>query len=241
MFKKNPLRKRQHTGSLIGIIVTIIIYCILPLKPAEDLLSLGPMNTGHEGLSCNACHTDAKGNLVQQIQSNIAYAVGMRKKATDFGTENVDTKKCLECHDRPNDRHPTHRFLEPRFKEAIASINATQCETCHREHNGTRVVLKNANFCMNCHYDLEVKNDPIDTPHATLIANKQWSTCLQCHDFHGNHIYEVADRLKDTIPLQQIHAYLKGGLDPFSSKKKHLPLSEEEWIALKKDYIDVQK
>ncbi len=237
MFTKNPLRKRQYIGSLIGIGIGIIIYIILPLKQSETYLSLGPLNTGHEGLSCSSCHTDAKGNLWQQLQSNIAHTFGMRKNQVDFGTENVDNKKCLACHDRPNDRHPTHRFLEPRFKEAVAKINATQCETCHKEHNGVRVVLKDANFCMNCHYDLEVKNDPIDTPHDQLIAEKQWSTCLQCHDFHGNHIYKVATKMKDTIPLQQIQDYLKGGMDPFSKDKTNQPLSEEEWLALKEKYI----
>lgn len=236
MFLKNPLRKRQYIGSLIGIGIGLCIYIILPLKQSEQFLSLGPLNTGHEGLSCNACHTDAKGNLWQQLQSNMQYTLGIRKELADFGTENVDNKKCLECHDRPNDRHPTHRFLEPRFKEAISHINATQCETCHREHNGTRIVLAEATFCVNCHYDLVVKNDPIDVPHEQLIANKQWSTCLQCHDFHGNHIYEVAEKLADTIPLQKIQEYLKGGDDPFSAKKKHLPLSEEEWLKLKKKY-----
>jgi len=74
-------------------------------------------------------------------------------------------------------------------------------------------------------------------PHEELIANKEWSTCLQCHDFHGNHVYKVAKKMKDTIPLKQINAYLRGGEDPFSEKKKHLPLSEEEWLLLKEKYI----
>lgn len=234
---KNPLRKRQYIGSLIGIGIGLIIFIILPQKQAEDYLSLGPMNTGHEGLSCNACHTDAKGTLMQQLQSNISYAFGQRRTSADFGTENVDNKKCLECHDRPNDRHPTFRFLEPRFKDAIAEINATQCETCHLEHNDTRVVFEDANFCVNCHYDLEVKNDPIDVPHSILIEQKEWNTCLQCHDFHGNHVYKVAEKMKDTIPLKEIRAYLAGGKDPFSNKKKHMPLSEEEWLKVKEAYI----
>lgn len=236
IFKGSPLRKRQRTGSLIGITIGLIIFIVLPLKPAEDFLSLGPMNTGHEGLSCNACHTEAKGNLLQQIQANVAYTFGARKTEADFGTENVDNKKCLECHDRPNDRHPTHRFLEPKFADAIKNINATECETCHREHNDTRVVLADATFCVNCHYDLKVKNDPIDTPHSELIINQQWSTCLQCHDFHGNHIYKTAEKMKDTIALKEIDAYLKGGNDPFTSKKKHMPLSEEEWLKVKEKY-----
>ena len=238
MFKPSPLRKRQYIGTLIGLTIGILFYILLPLKQNEPFLSLGPMNTGHENLSCNTCHTPSKGTLFQQIQSNIAYTFGQRKTEADFGTENVDNKKCLACHDRPNDRHPTHRFREPRFKEAMSNINAQQCETCHQEHNGVRLVLNDANFCFNCHTDLEVKNDPLDVPHTVLVQNEQWSTCLQCHDFHGNHLYDVAEKLKDTIPLSQIVDYLQGGKDPFSDKKKFVPLSEEEWL---KTYSDKKK
>ncbi len=235
----NPLRKRQRIGSFIGIGIGILIFILLPLKQSEDFLSLGPMNTGHEGLSCNTCHTDAEGTLIQQITSNVSFTLGQRKSPVDFGTENVDNKKCLACHDRPNDRHPTHRFFEPKFADAVKVINAKECETCHREHNDTRIVLKDAAFCVNCHSELEVKNDPVDIPHSQLIKEEKWSTCLQCHDFHGNHVYEVAEKMKDTIPIQQINAYLKGGPDPFSNEKQHLPLSEEEWLEVKEKYLSI--
>jgi hypothetical protein len=153
----------------------------------------------------------------------------------DFGTQDVTVKNCLGCHDRPNDRHPTYRFSEPRFKEAIAIINTTSCITCHAEHNGERVTVAKINYCVNCHQDLEVENDPVDIPHATLIVNKQWSTCIQCHDFHGNHKYEVPTKLKDTIPLSAIKAYTKGGKDPFGTNKKYIGLSEPEWIKTLED------
>lgn len=230
MAKFNPLRKRQRTGALIGISIGVIIYILFPLKQCEDFLSLGSMNKGHEDLSCYTCHTPAKGTLMQQLTSNIQYTFGMRKTSTDFGSENVDNKKCLACHDRPNDRHPVNRFLEPRFHEAVSKINITQCETCHREHNGVRLVIEKADYCVNCHYDLKVKQDPLDVSHEELINQDQWNTCLQCHDFHGNHIYQLAEKMKDTIPMKKIQEYLKGGADPFSDKKKYLPLSEEEWL-----------
>ena len=233
MFKFNPLRKRQRTGAVIGLAVAVIIYVLLPLKRCEGFLSLGPMNKGHEELSCSSCHTSAKGTLVQQINSNIQYALGMRKTLVDFGSENVDNKKCLACHNRPNDRHPVNRFLEPRFQKAVNEINVTQCETCHEEHNGVRVVFDNAVFCVNCHYDLSMLNDPLDVPHEVLIKQEKWSTCLQCHDFHGNHVYKVPEKLIDTISVQQIKAYLKGGADPYSSTKKYMPLSEREWLKSK--------
>ena len=42
------------------------------------------MNSGHADVSCIACHADAKGNLLQQMQSNIEHSVGMRKNGVDL-------------------------------------------------------------------------------------------------------------------------------------------------------------
>lgn len=232
MFKISPLRKRQFTGGIVGVLIGICVVLFLTLKSSEEYISLGPMNEGHDDLSCVTCHADAKGNLSQQIQSNIQFAIGMREHNVDFGTQDVTVENCLQCHDRPNDRHPNHRFSEPRFKEIIKVIDATTCITCHSEHNGERVTVAAVNYCMNCHQDLKVEEDPIDIPHETLIAEEQWNTCIQCHDFHGNHRYEVPTKLQDTIPMQTINAYLKGGKDPYGTDKKYIGLSEPEWIKL---------
>lgn len=231
MFEINPLRKRQFYGIIIGIVVATIAVCTLIfVKPAEEYMSIGPMNTGHEGFSCNTCHSDAKGNWMQQIQSNSQYAIGMRKHAVEFGSLPADTKKCLACHERDNDRHPTHRFLEPKYKKAVKEIDATNCKTCHTEHNGIRLTLANGNYCINCHSDTKVKNDPVDIPHEELFNKGMWSTCLQCHDFHGNHQAKAATLMKDTIPMATIQNYFMGGNDPYKGVKKFKALSEQEWI-----------
>jgi hypothetical protein len=228
--KVSPLRRRQFFGGLIGLLVAIGIVGFFSLEASEEYISLGTMNKGHEDLSCVTCHADANGNLIQQVQSNISHLAGMREKSVDFGTQDVTVNNCLECHDRPNDRHPSYRFSEPRFKKAIAKIDATTCITCHTEHNGERVSVASINYCMNCHQDLEVEDDPIDVPHSELIANEQWFTCIQCHDFHGNHKYNVPVKIKDTIPMKTIQAYFDGGKDPYGTDKKYIGLSEPEWI-----------
>ncbi len=230
MFKVNPLRKRQFWGGMIGGFVGLVLFGLLSLDSSEQYVSLGPLNTGHEELSCVACHVDAKGNLSQQLQSNLAHTLGMRKNPVDFGTQDVTVANCLACHDRPNDRHPTYRFSEPRFKEAIRVVNATTCITCHTEHKEKRVTIYPIDYCMNCHQDLQIEDDPLDVSHVQLVAQNQWSTCIQCHDFHGNHTYDVPKNLKDTIPLRTIQVYLDGGKDPFGTNKKYLGLSEPEWI-----------
>lgn len=222
-------RKRQWIGFGVGVFLTLVTYTVLSLPSNEEMLSLGPMNTGHEDLSCQSCHTPAKGNAFQQVQANIMYALNMRKTEADFGTENVDTKKCLECHDRANDRHPLHRFKEPRFAEARKNLNITACEGCHLEHNGVRITQVNVGYCENCHGDTEMKNDPLEVSHKELIEKEMWSTCLQCHDFHGNHVYHAAESMKDTIPLTVIREYFDGGTSPYADVKKYYPLTEEEW------------
>ena len=230
MFKVSPLRKRQFFGILTGLALAIPLVFFLNTDAAESYVSLGPMNTGHEELTCVSCHADAKGNLIQQLQSNFSHTFGARKEGVDFGTKDVTVDNCLQCHDRPNDRHPTHRFSEPRFKDAIKNIDATTCITCHKEHNSERVSVTPVNYCMNCHETLKVENDPIDISHEELIASKEWFTCIQCHDFHGNHKYAVPEKLKDTIPMTKLQEYFKGGEDPFGNDKKYLALSLEEWM-----------
>lgn len=230
MFKVSPLRKRQVIGGVIGLVLGVSIFYALTLDATEEYVSIGPMNTGHEGLSCFACHADAKGNLIQQVQSNISHAVGAREEGVDFGTQDVTVKNCLECHDRPNDRHPTYRFSEPRFKEAIQNIDATTCITCHTEHEEERISVASINYCMNCHQKLVVENDPLDISHEALIAKEEWFTCIQCHDFHGNHKYDVPEKLADTIPMHVIQKYFDGGEDPYGTNKKYIALSQEEWL-----------
>lgn len=230
MFTISPLRKRQFTGGVLGLIIGFSIFYILTLESSEQYISIGSMNTGHGDLSCTTCHNDARGNLSQQVQSNIAHAFGQRKDGVNFGTNDVDVNNCLECHDRPNDRHPTHRFEEPRFKEAISKIDAVTCLTCHAEHRGERVTIANIGYCINCHDDLEVKNDPLDISHVQLIKKDNWGSCIQCHDFHGNHRYSTPELLKDTIPMTAIRSYLLGEKDPYGSDKKYFAKDEVEWL-----------
>ena len=230
MFKINPLRQRQFLGGIIGVIAGIVLFYFFTLESSENYISIGPMNSGHEDLSCITCHTDAKGNLMQQVQANISYAVGVRKNSVDFGSKDVTSDNCLECHDRPNDRHPIYRFSEPRFNDALKNIDATNCITCHSEHHGERVTIDVSDFCMNCHQDLVLEEDPLDVSHEELIRKTNWSTCIQCHDFHGNHKYEVPSILKDTIPIKTINDYFKGGKDPYGNDKKYRGLSEAEWL-----------
>ncbi|MEO1450039.1 MAG: 2Fe-2S iron-sulfur cluster-binding protein [Bacteroidota bacterium] len=214
--------KVRIRAMLVGVVLSAVLWVAFTNPVQKSMLAVGPMNTGHEELECTSCHSPAKGNLMQQINANLTYLVGNRKHPVTFGTEDVDNKKCQSCHERPNDRHPVYRFQEPRFVDARKKLGVEKCESCHREHNGVRLVLADLGYCSSCHQDTELNDDPLDVSHKTLIAQNNWQSCLQCHDFHGNHIMETATQMKDTIPFGEIKAYALGGADPYGNQKEYL-------------------
>ena len=179
----------------------------------------GTMNVGHETLDCTSCHTPAPGTIRQQIQANVRYLLGLRQTAADFGSRDVQNRDCLGCHERPFDRHPVYQFNEPRFAEARANIGAHQCQSCHGEHAGAKVIAQ-ATYCSECHTDLELKHDPIDVPHVKLIRDERWESCLGCHDFHGNHQRQTQKSLSRAIPPERIVDYFAGAKSPYGTTLK---------------------
>ena len=207
----------------IGFVISAILLFVFTLPVNSSYLAKGPLNTGHEQLECIDCHKTAPGTIRQQLQLNTKIALGF---ADDdyacFGSLSVDNKACLQCHERPNDVHPTHRFLEPRFSSARGAISPEKCTSCHNEHQGKRITINQMDFCQHCHEDIEVNNDPLAVSHEQLILNQEWNTCLQCHDYHGNHIFAPSTKLNDTIPVHQVLEYYEGGKDPYSDVKKFI-------------------
>jgi hypothetical protein len=214
--RRKPIRWRQNIGYFLGATVGLLILAVLILPGMDDLHVFGPLNTGHENLACNSCHDPAAGTLRQQLQANIKYILGMRKTPVDIIHKTVTNEVCLDCHSRPNDRHPAARFLEPRFKDARQAIQPQLCTSCHAEHSGKRVTIEST-YCVNCHTDLKVNNDPIEIPHAQLIADKRWQSCLSCHDFHGNHQMTTPTTMHDAVSQDMILSYFNGGLSPYST------------------------
>jgi hypothetical protein len=215
---RRSIRWRQNIGYLVGGFVGLLVILALNLPGMDNLHAAGPMNTGHEKLICGACHDPAAGTLRQQLQANVKFVLGTRKTGADIIHKTVTNAVCLDCHARPTDRHPVGRFLEPRFKDARQAIGPQLCTSCHKEHSGKRVTIEST-YCINCHSDLKLNKDPIDTPHVTLIANKNWQSCLGCHDFHGNHRMQTATKMQDAIAQDMILRYFNGGPSPYSNDK----------------------
>lgn len=212
---------RRSFGYRAGAATGAVAVLVLAWPANERFQAHGPMNTGHEALRCAYCHAEAPGTYRQQLQAGLRYLAGLRRTAPDFGRQDVDSQACLTCHERPDDRHPVYRFLEPRFAEAREALRPDSCLSCHLEHRGQRVTLADIGYCTHCHEDTRLRKDPLDVPHDQLVAADRWETCLGCHDFHGNHVMTTARRLRQAIRPERIHDYFAGAPSPFGNERRH--------------------
>ena len=217
-----PRGTRKDIVSL-SLILAAIFLGLWWIPPGPGFRAMGPMNTSHGALSCDACHKPAEGSLRQQLGHNARATFGMHDM--DFvalGHAPVDNAACEACHNRPNDLHPVSRFREARFSEQQKELRVHECNGCHGEHQGKRVANMDITFCRECHSEMQVDFDPVSPTHAVLIERGSWETCLSCHDFHGNHDRPVPDRLSAGIPTERLLEYLDGGSDPYGSEKHHI-------------------
>ena len=208
----NGARRRAY---LIGAAVALPLIWTLSSSDKQWVQAAGKPTPGHGELRCEACHVPAPGTFRQQVQASVRYLLGLRESPATIGMQPVDDARCLACHDRPNDRHPLSTLSESRFAQAQSVQGVQHCTGCHREHHGARVTAS-PTVCSNCHHDTEVKDDPIVPSHATLFADGEWDTCLQCHDFHGNHDlkrgeHEFPVSMDEAFDLEAVRSYLRDG------------------------------
>jgi hypothetical protein len=208
------------TALVFMIPVAFVGIVALGSQGFNDVIAHGPIQAGHSNIQCTDCHRRNDTTARQQIQANLYHVLGWRENSVDFGYAAVTSSECLDCHERPNERHPIYRFREPRFAQAIEVVDATSCLGCHSEHNDQRSFVE-LDYCSVCHDDLKLQNDPVDTSHDSLVQNAQWQTCLGCHDFHGNHTQAAPTLLREAAPVQDIIDYLAAGNSPYGTEKRY--------------------
>ena len=209
-----PVRSARSWSYVAGALLALLPLLLL-LPALQDLRPHGHPNVGHEQLKCVSCHVESSATARQTFQAKVKHAVGLRQTGAVMGMLPVTSATCIQCHANPDDTHATNRFLEPRFDQARADTGAQLCVSCHREHSGARVTVPTANYCVSCHQDMKIKNDKTSPTHELLVQQKRWNTCLQCHDYHGNHRFNAPLRLKDATTLEVLNRYLKDGPSPF--------------------------
>lgn len=214
---KKLLGTPRQRAYACGLLLAAVTSSALAFGAHGAWLAKGPMASGHETLECASCHDEAPGSFRQQIQANLYFALGQREAGAFVGHIPVGNTVCLDCHQRPDDRHPTFRFLEPRFAEAREELAPHLCVSCHREHRGARVTVT-PTFCSNCHGELEMTDDPIDLSHRELARTEAWDTCLGCHDFHGNHVRETPTSFDSRLPAEGVSSYFRGERSPYGPR-----------------------
>lgn len=166
----------------------------------------------HPQLSCEQCHQPAAGTTRQQFQANLKHWLGTREHGVDWMTRAISNSDCLDCHRNSEDPHAPHLFLEPKFEETRNEIHPEVCTSCHAEHDGAISITGNT-YCFHCHENIDLANDPAQPSHLYLVQNKEWDSCLRCHDYHGNHADKTPRNLTDAPALLRIEEYLEGKSD----------------------------
>lgn len=208
---------RYKTYLMAALLAMLPLLMLWPHPQVDAAKPHGLANVGHQDLKCTDCHAENPASVRQVMQAKVKSWLGLRQTGAHFGSQPITTNTCTQCHQNPDDRHATNRFLEPRFSDARSAIGAHQCISCHREHNAQRVVLQTTGFCLHCHQDMKLEKDPAQPSHRELIDSRRWNTCLQCHDYHGNHVAKVPERLIDAVELAKIQKYLDQGESPYGA------------------------
>ncbi|MDB5858976.1 MAG: Doubled motif protein, partial [Ramlibacter sp.] len=212
----STVRTTRVKAWLVGACLALLPLLLL-LPALEQVRPHGHPNVGHADLKCVSCHMESPASTRQAFQAKVKHAIGLRQTGAVLGMQPVTSATCIQCHANSDDRHAPNRFLEPRFAQARAETGAQQCVSCHREHSAVRVTAPSSGYCVSCHQDLKVKNDKTSPTHDFLVRNQQWTSCLQCHDYHGNHKWNAPLRLQDAATLEVLNKYLQGGPSPFGN------------------------
>jgi ferredoxin-NADP reductase/CRP-like cAMP-binding protein len=211
-----PFIRRAYGAGLLIVAVLLLILASPELMSSKPT---GYPNTGHSDLACNACHVEAPGTARQQLQAKVQFLLGQRESDSPWQHQPVSNKNCMDCHDRPKDMHAPHLFLESKYALIREELGPDQCVSCHREHRDVRVTNTEIEFCSACHQEMNLKNDPLIPPaspsHAELVNSGQWSSCLGCHDYHGNHLAPTPTDLGKVISIPDLQKYFRGGDTPY--------------------------
>ena len=124
----------------------------------------GTSTSGHHQIEsqCQLCHVEGGGGL------------------------KVDA--CTSCHAEELklaiDSHPAKKFRDPRNADRLEALDASKCETCHREHAPTvtrpMAVTLPDDYCVRCHQEIAEERPTHE--------GMGFDTCAAagCHNFHDN-------------------------------------------------------
>ncbi|EWH12162.1 hypothetical protein DS2_00525 [Catenovulum agarivorans DS-2] len=148
--------------------LALAAYLLFELVWSQDKSSflIGEATHGHHQieLACATCHT------------------------SPFGGGEVIQDACVGCHGQElasaEDSHPKAKFTDPRNADRLAVLDATECVTCHLEHQNEQTramgVTLADDFCWHCHQDVAAERPSHE--------GMEFDTCASagCHNYHDN-------------------------------------------------------
>ena len=176
------------------------------------------------------------------------YQIELKCSACHDASGVVQEQSCLDCHARDlklsKDTHPKSKFADPTRVVLLEKIDASNCLTCHAEHDPDRThemgLTVPIDYCWHCHE--KVADDR--PSHKGLAFN----TCLNagCHNYHDNSaLYEnfllkhadepallesMVVKLRAQIPPEKLRPLSKSQLDAPPEKAGDEQLLDD-WVA----------
>ncbi|MFG0289530.1 MAG: cytochrome c3 family protein [Rhodopirellula sp. JB044] len=155
-------------GINVALVGVILYSAMAPGALTKTMLLPGETSHGHYQIEmrCDVCHTEGS---------------GIREDA------------CLDCHAEElrlaKDTHPASKFNDPTNAEMLATLDAQNCLTCHREHVQEQTLEMGltmpSDYCYHCHQET-LESRPSH-------ANFAFDSCATagCHNYHDNRaLYE---------------------------------------------------
>lgn len=116
------------------------------------------------------------------------HQIEMSCKTCHLPDGGVTDQSCIDCHGadlkKSRDTHPKSKFIDPTKAVLLEKIDASNCLTCHTEHQEDRThamgVTVPLDYCIHCHEDVAE-----DRPSHQDFGFNSCSNA-GCHNYHDN-------------------------------------------------------
>ena len=170
------------------------------------------MNAGHEGLACWECRRPVLGATGQFRRLPLAGPPEVRPSASGPRTSTARSAW--------NATGARTTGIPPPASWNRALLSSGSTSRCARASRATRSTTgcgsRKPDWLLHPTATKAPRSRtiPISPRHEELVTREPWNACLQCRDFHGNHVWITPVSLHAGVPEPQIWSYFAGALAP---------------------------
>ena len=200
--------------------------------------------TGEDAPACTTCHTihgDTDPAAVQRAVSATCSTCHTTKHVLHGMTPGAEAPLCTQCHIN----HAAHAPPGPMADSEVSG----RCADCHGGVHPEHALVPGGFTCTECH-SVEPPPEPVTVEDRSATCNECHSdvipthasvtdgapTCLQCHDFEKNRMFDEAAHAGSTRTCSQCHS--NGALTTVvesgvAMSAQCAECHEDEWNALR--------